>query len=481
MRTRAILKFLGFVLLFNAAFLFVSALISWHLRENSFTPLFYTAMVCAILGIFPTIFVERIEEINFREGIAISVFGWLITCFLGSVPYFMWGGEFTFANALFESVSGFTTTGGTVLTNVEALTKGLLFWRASTHFIGGVGIILFVLLVLPSDKTSRSSISHTELSGLSMLNFQVRTRQIVRIIAYVYLTLILVEIILLWTLGMTLFDAICHSFATVATGGFSTKNLSIAYYDNVWIEVVIMVFMLLGGTHFGLLYNTVFVRKPNITTSKVFRSYIVVIFIGILLVALKLTHDNYYGWWESVRYASFQVISLATTTGFATVDTPNWPIFTIIIILYFTIQCGMVGSTAGGMKFDRVYLFFKSLRKQTKSINHPNAIYSVKIDGITVAPELELHTIVFIVLYILTLSVTALLLSAMNVDGMTSFSASIATIGNAGPGFGKVSSLGNYSSLPDAGKYLLSANMLVGRLEILNVIVLISMLRSRNK
>jgi len=303
-----------------------------------------------------------------------------------------------------------------------------------------------------------------------------RTRQIARVIVVVYLSLIIIEIALLWTLGMNFFDATCHAFATVATGGFSTKNLSVAYYDSVWIEVVIMTFMLLGSIHFGLLYGTVTGNKMNVFTSKSVRTYVGLMFLGIIVVAAKLTNDGFYSWWTSLRYASFQVISLGTTTGFATVDTPNWPILTVIIIMYFTIQCGMVGSTSGGLKFDRVLLFYQSLKRQIKLVLHPSGVYITKLENVVISTEMELQTAIFFILYLVTLFVTALLLSSMNVDGMTSISASIATIGNAGPGFGKVSSLGNYSSIPDAGKYVLSINMLLGRLEIINVFALFTVL-----
>lgn len=476
MRTKAIAKYLGYVLLFNALFLYIAAAISFFLRENSLTPLLYSAVVCTILGLFPQIFVEKIDEINFREGMAISVFGWILTCFAGAVPYFMWGGEFTFTNAFFESVSGFTTTGSTILKDIEILPKGLLFWRASTHFIGGVGIILFVLLILPSEPRTRASFYNSEISGLSQLSFRMKTNQIVQVITVVYISLIILEILLLWVFGMSFYDAVCHAFATVATGGFSTKNLSVAYYNNVGIEVIIMIFMLLGSINFGLLYGTVTGSKINIFTSKSVRIYVGLILLGIIVVAVKLNNDGFYSWWTSLRYASFQVISLGTTTGFATVDTPNWPIFTIMILMYFTVQCGMVGSTSGGLKFDRVLLFYKSLKNQIRLTLHPNILSVVRIDKALVSSELELQTMVFFILYITTFFIVAILLGVMNVDGMTSISASIATIGNVGPGFGNVSSLGNYSSIPDAGKYVLSANMLLGRLEIINAFALVTML-----
>lgn len=461
--------------------MYIAAAISFFLKENSLVPLLYSAIVCTIIGIFPQIFVEKIKEISFHEGMAISVLGWLITCLVGAVPYFMWGGDFTFVNAVFESVAGYTTTGGTILSNVEGLTKGLLFWRASTHFIGGVGVIVFVLLILPNAQGTRSSIYRSEISGLSRLNFQMQTREIAKIIVSIYVSLTLLEIIILWALGMTFFDAVCHSFASLATGGFSTKNSSIAFYNNVWIEITISLFMLLGGLHFGLIYATFKGQKQNLFTSKVVRSYLIVVFTGILLIALKLTSEHIYGWWESLRHASFQVISLVTTTGFATVDTSTWPTFTILILIYFSIQTAMVGSTTGGIKFDRVYLFFMTLGKQVKQVIHPNAVYVIKMDSTTITNEIEFQSVVYIVFYLFILLISTLILSTMNIDGITSFSASVATLGNVGPGFGEVGSMNNFNAIPTAGKYLLSVNMILGRLEIMNVIALFILLSSKKR
>jgi len=362
------------------------------------------------------------------------------------------------------------------------LPKGLLFWRASTTFIGGVGIVLFVLLVLPEKRGAMPSFYRSEMSDLSKMNFAMRSRQVIRIIVMVYLSLIISETILLKVAGMNFFDAVTHSFSTVATAGFSTKNLSIAYYQNPWIEIIIMVFMLLSSLHFGLLYLTILGKKQNIFTSRPVRAYVMVMFTGIIIITLQLTHNDIYdNIWESLRYASFQVISLASTTGLVTADTSVWPVFSILLLCYFTIQDGMVGSTSGGLKFDRVYLFFNSLKKQLNLILHPEGIYPIKMDKKVIEHDLELQIVVFIVLYILTFSVTTLLLTLMGIDGMTAFSASIATLGNVGPGFGEVSSFSNYRMLPDAAKYVLSANMLLGRLEIMNVIALIMMLVGKSK
>lgn len=472
MRKEIVIKHLGFVLLLNGVFMLAGALISFFLEEPSFVSLLYSSLICGIFGIFPLIFVERTENITFSEGLSIVVFGWLLTCIAGMLPYIMWGGEFSVINAWFESVSGFTTTGSTILNDIEALPKGLLFWRSSTHWIGGIGVIIFVLLILPEAKNSRINIYHSEISNLSKMNFRFRARKIVRILALVYVTLTFLETIVLCCFGMDVFDAINHSFATIATGGFSTKNLSVAFYDNLGVEITIMVFMVLSGIHFGLLFGTVKLTKQNIFNSSLVRAFIVVLLGGILLVWFKLYLSGHYGWWESLRYASFQVISLGTTTGFATEDTANWPIFTQVILIYFTIQCAMTGSTSGGLKFDRVYIFYKSVGKQIRVLKHPLGVFVTKMGGRTIDETLEQQTLVFIVLYIFIFFITTLVLTALGIDGMTSFSASIATIGNVGPGFGQVSSLGNFAELPALGKFVLTLNMFFGRLEIFNILAL---------
>ncbi len=473
MRKEIVIKHLGYVLFLNGTFLFISFLISLFNNESSVMALLFSALICALFGAFPLIFVEKTQSISFSEGLAIVVFGWLLTCVAGMLPYIMWGGEFTLANAWFESVSGFTTTGSTILNDIESLPLGILFWRSSTHWIGGIGIIIFVLLVLPQSKGQRTTIYNSEISALSKMNFRYNARGIVRILALVYVILTLAQTLLLLMAGMSFFDAINHSFATIATGGFSTRNLSVAAYNNVSIEIIIMIFMVLSGIHFGLIYGTLFFKKENIFKSSLVKTYLLVLVIGIVLVWYKLYADDVYNFWDSLRFGSFQVISVGTTTGFATADSAAWPVFTQIILIYFTIQCAMSGSTSGGLKFDRVYIFFKSLNKQIKILKHPHGVFLTRIDGKTIDEQLEQQTMVFIVLYILTFFITTFALTAMNIDGMTAFSASITTLGNVGPGFGNVSSLGNFAGLPDLGKYLLSVNMFFGRLEIFNILALI--------
>jgi trk system potassium uptake protein TrkH len=472
MRLEVILKYIGFILLFNGVFLFIAFLISIFNGETSALSLLFTAFICFIFGFFPMIFVEKIEDLSYNEGITIVVLSWVITCIIGAIPYLMWGGEFSVINAWFESVSGFTTTGSSILTDIEVVPKGLLFWRSSTHWIGGIGVIMFILLILPYSQNPRLTLINTEMSELSKGNFKYQARKILQVLAYVYVGLTTLETFSLMLAGMNFFDALNHSFATIATGGFSTRNSSIASFNNLGVEIIIIIFMTLSGIHFGLIYGTIIRDKRNIFSSQVVRTYIIFLIIGSLLVAMKLYFSHYFDVGKSIRYAVFQVVSIGTTTGFATIDTNYWPAFTHIILIYFTIQCAMVGSTSGGLKFDRVFLFFKSVRKQIKLIYHPRAIIIVKIDNKTISEQLERQTMVFLVLYIFVFFTTTAILTSMDIDIYTAFSSSITTIGNVGPGFNKVSSMGNFSGLPGVGKIVLTINMLMGRLEIFNIIAI---------
>ncbi len=477
MRIPVIIRHIGAILLFTSLFMAISLIISLADHDGNSNIFLYCTLLCILFGVFPMIFVPVGSAINTREGIAIVVAGWFVICLVGSLPYLLWGGEFNLVNAWFESVSGFTTTGASILNNVEALPHSLLFWRSSTHWIGGLGVILFTLIILPGEENTRFVLLSTELSEIAKQNFRMSRKQILQILFFVYIGLTLAETILLKIFGMSLFDAVNHSFATIATGGFSTKNLSISYFNSPQIETVIMVFMVLSGLNFGLLYGTVLFKPRNIFTSSIARWFLGILLAGIAMVTLKLYLSDYGSLVECLRIASFQVLSLGTTTGFATTDTASWPAFTQLVLIYFTLQCACIGSTSGGLKFDRIYIFFKSLNKQLRLIRHPRAVVVKKIDEQSIPEPMEQQALVFIVLYLGIILLSTLLLSLMEVDLMTSFSGVAATIGNVGPGFGHVSSLGNYSSIPLAGKLVLTLDMLIGRLEIFNILIFFSIRR----
>ncbi|MFQ5637275.1 MAG: TrkH family potassium uptake protein, partial [bacterium] len=366
MRLHVILRYVGFVLLLNALFLFISAIISAIHSESALFPLLYSSLVSALFGAFPLIFVPPSRHITNNEGLIIVVSSWLLSCLSGALPYVLWGGEFTFTHAWFESVSGYTTTGSTILKNIEALPLGLLFWRSATHWIGGMGIILFVLSVLPSMGIAGMVLYRSEMSPLARENFRYNAKTTVKILLSIYVGLTLLETIALLLCGMNLFDAITHSFGTIATGGFSPKNSSIAYYDSLAIESVVILFMVISGIHFALLFSAVFEKPRNLWKSTIVRYYIAALLIGVLITTINIHANQSQSWTEALRYSAFQIISIGTSTGFANTDTALWPALAQILLIFFSLQCACAGSTSGGIKADRLVMLGKALSKQIK-------------------------------------------------------------------------------------------------------------------
>lgn len=472
MRPHVILRYVGLILLLNSVFLLASTMISFFDSDTALFPLLYSSVIAAIFGFFPLIFVPPTENISNNEGFIIVISSWFLSCLIGLLPYVLWGGEFTLTNAWFESVSGFTTTGSSILTDIEALPRGLLFWRASTHFIGGIGIIVFALSVLPFMGRAGMILYRAEISPLAKENFSYRTKKTLQILMFVYIGLTLLESIALLLCGMNLFDSITHSFATIATGGFSTKNLSIAHYNSFSIEVVIMAFMILSGIHFGLLFSAVSGNVRTIWKSSIVKFYLLMLFAGILLTTFNVYRSSFKTLKESLHYAAFQIISIGTSTGFATTDSSIWPSFAQLILIFFTLQCACAGSTSGGIKVDRTVIFFKALAKRIMKLRHAEAVIKVKIDGTTIDDDLLETNILYISLYIGIVFLSSLLLTSLGVDSLSAFSGSAATMGNVGPGLGMVGSVGNFSQIPNLGKWVLTATMLLGRLEIFGLILL---------
>ncbi len=481
MNLKVITRNIGIALLLNALFMYISAIVSAiYNYDASFSPLLLSAFITSVAGGFPLIFVTKHYDINIREGFIIVVFAWVISCLFGMLPYVLYGGEFSIINSWFESVSGYTTTGSTILTNVEGVPKGLLFWRSSTHWLGGLGVVVFMLLVLPSASSFRMRLSKMEISSLSRENFRFKIKQTIRIISSVYLGLTIAETILLNIAGMDFFDAVNHSFSTVATGGFSTKNLSVMQFNSFPIELIIMFFMVLSGMHFGLLYSVIAGKPGDLFRSPVIRFYLITFIVGGLLVSLNIWLSGInLNLGSSLRQGFFQVISIGTTTGFATADSSVWPPFAMLIIIFFLFQGACSGSTTGGIKADRIYIFFLSVKAQLKKQIHPNAIVSIKINNHSIERDVVYSINLFIALYITVVFVVAVLLTLMGINLEDSFSSSVACMGNVGPGFGSIGSLGNYSHFPTLAKLLLSIEMLLGRLEIYSIMVLFLIFRWR--
>lgn len=474
MRLYVILRYSGLVMLFAALFMAVSAVVSFlNGMDSSFYPLVMSSLLTVLMGSFPMFFVPKIEQISNKEGFCIVVGSWIMACVVGMFPYLMWGGEFTLMNAWFESVSGFTTTGATILEDIEALPKGLLFWRSCTAWLGGVGVVMFALVILPSLGKTKMTLSNVELSSLAKDNYRYRTQQIVRILMVVYMGLTAITILLLKLAGMGWFDAVNHAMSACATCGFGTKNLSIAYYDNPYIELIIMGAIMLSGIHFGLIYATIIGKSKNIFRSEVTRTYFTVIAVGTLLVALSLYAGHIYpDLLSSLRHASFQFISLLTTSGFATADTNTWTTFAILLLVFASVICSCAGSTSGGIKIDRMLLFGKMLKARMRRQQHPNAVIRLKVDGVIQEGELLNTVVVFMVTYMAVVFIAAVVNALFGLDMMTAVSSAISCLGNVGPAFGEVGSMSNFASLPMALKLQDTVLMLMGRLEIFGFIQL---------
>lgn len=472
MKIDLVIRYIGEVLLLNAFFMLLSAFISlFNGFDTAFYPLILSFLITAILGVFPLIYVPSGRNLTSKEGYIIVIASWIMSCMVGMLPYLIWGGEFSLMNAWFESTSGYTTTGATILNDIEALPHGLLFWRASTHWIGGVGVVLFALVILPSIGQTKMTLSSVELSSLAKNNFRYTTKKILKIIILVYVGLTFVQTVALMVAGMDWFDSICHSFSTIATGGFSTKNLSIMYYDNIFIEIVIMIFMALAGLHFGLIYATVKGKRNNLMSSEVARFYIIIMAVCAVAISASLYLNNTYQTiGQSFRYGLFQVISYCTTTGFASANDALWSPFAMLILIYLSIQCASAGSTAGGIKVDRVLLFIKAIKAKVLKLQHPNAVIRIKLGGMTQEDSTVNSAVLLISFYLLSLLVSTLLITIWGYDLLTSFTASVASLSNVGPGFGQVSNLSNMGFFPDAIKIWLSALMLFGRLELFGLI-----------
>jgi trk system potassium uptake protein TrkH len=471
MRPYVILRYLAIVVLFNSIFLLISATISGFTAESSFFPLIYTFLVATLFGLFPLIFIPHPTEIYHKEGLFIVVYSWIVCCLIGVLPYLMWGGEFSFTNAWFESVSGYTTTGSSILTDIEALPLGLLFWRSATHWLGGIGIIIFALAVLPPMGLSGMILYRSEISARALHDFPFNARRSVQILLRVYVGLTLLEILALLISGMSLFDAVTTAFGTIATGGFSVRNASIAYYNSVAVEMVVIVFMILSGIHFGLLFSAVSGKLQNLLRSSIVRFYLLTILIGLSITTLAVLGRDYEDLPSALRYAVFQIVSIATSTGFATADSSVWPPLAQLIIIFFTLQCACAGSTSGGIKIDRVLIFLKSFVLRLRQTLHPKGVYAVKLAGKVVDDSVVTNSLLYISLYIAVVFISALILTSLGVDALSAFSGSAATMGNVGPGLGTVGSTSNFAHFPALGKWVLSLTMLLGRLEIYALII----------
>lgn len=481
MNIRAISRNVGVALLFVAAFMLASAVVAAvNSLDSSFYPLLLSGILTFCCGIFPLVFVSRRHaEINTREGVVIIILSWVLACLFGMMPYALWGGEFTLANAWFESVSGITTSGATILSDIESLPKGLLFWRSSTHYIGGLGVVLFMVMILPSIGSVRLKMSRMEVSDVTRPGYNYKTDEFKKVVLSVYVGLTLITMVLYMVAGMDVFDAVNHAMSTVATGGFSTKNASIGAFNSRWIDVIAIVFMTLSSMHFGMIYVSIARRDLTLFRHPVTKFYLMSILVSGVAISLDLllTH-TYTNAADAFLDGFFNVVSLVSSTGFAVCDTSVWPLFCVLILMYLSIQCGCSGSTSAGMKVDRVWILFKATYIQLQRTIHPNAVLQVKYgDNDIVDKELITSVAHFAVLYIFIAFICAVIYAALGMDMTDSISASVAMIGNIGPAFGHFGSLENYAVVSVFGKLVMTVEMIIGRLGLYSVLSIFLLFR----
>ncbi len=471
---RFILYVLGLLLIIEGFFMLVSGGVALIYGEYDLMYHLISSAVCIVLGggvAFSTYGVEK--HIGKREGYIIVSMVWVVFSIFGLLPFWLSGAIPSFTDAFFETMSGFTTTGSSILTDIESLPHGLLFWRSLIQWLGGMGIIVLSLAILPILGVGGMQLFVAEVPGPIPDKLHPRIAETAKRLWVIYLLFTFSEAVLLMFGGMTLFDAVCHSFTTMATGGYSTKQASIAFYDSAYIQYVIILFMFIAGANFTLSYHAFHGRFKKVFHNEELRYYLgfVLGISAIIAGVLFFTEDNL-GLEKTIRDALFQVVSIITTTGYATVDYLLWVPFLSLMIFTLMFFGGSAGSTGGGIKIVRVVLLFKNSYYELKRLIHPNALIPVRLNNRAVSQTIVTNVLAFVVFYIIIFSIGTIVMSIMGFDMETSLGAVATSLGNIGPGLGEVGPSENFANIPAFGKWFLSFLMLLGRLELFTVLLL---------
>jgi trk system potassium uptake protein TrkH len=469
------IRILGILLMIEGIVMWFSIPVSLIYGENESLQFALSGAFTALVGFIGFCSTRKATlEVTKRDGYVIVTLGWLLFSFFGTLPFLLTGSIPDFTDAFFETISGFTTTGASILNDIESLSHGILFWRSITQWLGGMGIIVLSLVVLPVLGIGGMQLFAAEVPGPTPDKLHPRVKETAKRLWSIYLIFTGAEILLLWAGDMNLFDAICHSFTTMATGGYSTKQASIAYWDSPYIHYVITVFMFLAGTNFTLSYFAFHLKFDKVWRNEEFRYYLGFVAGFTLLIALGLYVSGGMPVEGSFRNAVFQVVSILTTTGYATTDYLLWkPVLWILIFLLMFFG-GSAGSTGGGPKIMRIVILLKNSTQEMKRLIHPNAVIPVRLNKMAVEGEVVINVLAFLALYVIIALLGVVVMSALGSDFQTAMGSVAATLGNIGPGIGGVGPASTYAEIHDAGKWFLSFLMLVGRLEMFTVLILFS-------
>ena len=476
MNYKIVFNIIGFLLILTGLLMLPGISFSMYYGDDDIISLLTSSLITTLSGLTIWYLTKNADkhQLGKREGYLIVTLGWITMSVFGSIPFVFHGSIQSFTDAFFETISGFTTTGATILQDIEKLPSGLLFWRSTTQWIGGMGIIVLSLAILPLLGIGGMQLFTAEVPGITKDKFHPRVKETAKRLWIIYLILTLTETFLLLVGGLNLFDAINHSFTTMATGGFSTKNNSTAHFDSIFVQYVFILFMFLAGMNFTLHYYALHFNFDAFKGNSEFKFYVIFIFIATLAIMFVHRPHHNFEFEESFRQTLFHIISLVTTTGYVSSDYENWAPFSKVIFFILLFIGGCTGSTGGGIKFARHSLLLKNSLLELKRLLHPRAIIPVRFNNKAVSTEIISNVQAFLFIYILIFTIGAVLLSLMGLDFFTAIGASATCLGNVGPGLGVVGPVGNFSTLPDYCKWLMSFFMLVGRLELFTVLILFS-------
>lgn len=475
MNLKLIIRILGFLIFGEGIALLISLFVSLFFSSPDLSSFIITSAITLVIGGLLLGFTRNtVKDIGKREGFFIVAFSWVTFSFFGSLPYIISGSIPNFTDAFFETISGFTTTGSSILTDIETLSQGILFWRSFTQWLGGMGIIVLSLAILPVFGIGGIQLFTAEYPSPTLEKISPKIRQTAKTLWLIYTLFTLLETILLWIGGMTFFDAINHSLTTMATGGFSTKQAGITYWNSPFIQYVIIIFMFFGGTNFTLFYIIFKSKFKTVFKDEEFKYYSFFILGFTLCVFTGLLLTTSIGIEKAFRDSLFQVVSIITTTGFITADYLSWKPVLIMLIFALFFFGGCAGSTSGGVKIMRIVLLMKNSYYELHRMIHPNAVIPVKFNKHSVDTKIITNILAFFIFYCFIFAVSTIIFTLFEPDIETSMGAVAASLGNVGPGLGKVGPVENFAHVVPAGKWFLSFLMLLGRLELFTILVLFS-------
>ena len=474
MRFASVMRVMGFLWMFLAVAMLLPLVFSLYYGDGDALAFIISAAITFASGVMSFVMTRTHGDLRAKEGFAVVTFGWISFTIFGSLPFILTDAIPDITNAFFETMSGFTTTGATILTNIESLPHGILLWRSLTQWIGGMGIIVLTIAILPFLGVGGMQMYRAEMPGPTADKLTPRITQTAKILWGVYVFLSGAELLLLMAGGMSFYDALNHAFTTMSTGGYSTRDASVGAFDSAFIDWVIIIFMVLAGTNFSLHYRLLRRDWGAYFKNQEFLFYMSLIAIAMTIVSVDIFFNRRATVAATFEDGLFQVVSILTTTGYGTADYEKWAFSSQFVLFMLMFFGGMAGSTAGGMKVIRIFVVVKFIYSEIARLVHPNAVVPVRIGNTVVPQDVVRNVLGFFVLYMLVFMIGVLIMTSMGLDMATSFGSVAATLNNIGPGLGSVGPVDNYNHLPAMGKWILSLLMLLGRLELFTVIALLS-------